>query len=225
MDLSRRMLLRIWVPDRPGALGAVTSRLGGVRADVVGLEVVERGGGQAIDELVIDLPNDVPEDLLVRELISEDGVTVEEVREINHVGTHLDGLDAAAALLDSENLVDLAEALCEEVFRYVRASWAVVVGEDEYVLSTRGPAPSPSWITAFTTGSPALLDGTVVEGIDTVWVPLCGAKARLVVGRETAFRSRERDRVTALATIADRWFQRLSHELRVQCLLAHPARG
>src|SRR5437667_360495 len=31
-------VVRVWVPDRPGALGAVASRIGAVRGDLVGLE-------------------------------------------------------------------------------------------------------------------------------------------------------------------------------------------
>ena len=49
-------VVRVWVPDRPGALGAVASRVGAVRGDLVGVEILERGAGRAIDELVVELP-------------------------------------------------------------------------------------------------------------------------------------------------------------------------
>ena len=39
--------LRVWLPDRPGALGAVASRIGGVKGDVVGIEILEQGAGRA----------------------------------------------------------------------------------------------------------------------------------------------------------------------------------
>ena len=53
-------ILRVWVPDRPGALGAVASRIGAVRGDLVGIDILERGGGRAIDELVVELPHGSP---------------------------------------------------------------------------------------------------------------------------------------------------------------------
>ncbi|MEY4175069.1 MAG: hypothetical protein RI900_2234, partial [Actinomycetota bacterium] len=40
-------VVRVWLPDRPGALGQVASRVGAVRGDVVGIEILERGGGSA----------------------------------------------------------------------------------------------------------------------------------------------------------------------------------
>ena len=45
-------LVRAWIPDRPGALGQVASRIGAVRGDVVAIEILERGGGRAVDEIV-----------------------------------------------------------------------------------------------------------------------------------------------------------------------------
>ena len=51
--------MRVWLPDRPGALGAVASRIGAVRGDLVGVDILERGAGRAIDELVVELPTRV----------------------------------------------------------------------------------------------------------------------------------------------------------------------
>ena len=43
----------------PRCAGQVASRIGAVRGDVVGIDILERGGGRAIDELVVDLPDGV----------------------------------------------------------------------------------------------------------------------------------------------------------------------
>ncbi|HEX2063276.1 MAG TPA: hypothetical protein VHE80_02530, partial [Acidimicrobiales bacterium] len=51
-------VMRVWLPDRPGALGGVASRIGAVRGDVTSIDILERGAGLAIDELVVDLPSD-----------------------------------------------------------------------------------------------------------------------------------------------------------------------
>ena len=52
MPLVETFVIRMWLPDRPGALGQVASRIGGVRGDVVGIDILERENGQAVDELV-----------------------------------------------------------------------------------------------------------------------------------------------------------------------------
>ena len=50
-------VLRVWVPDRPGALGAVASRIGAVRGDLIGIDILERGAGRAIDCLLYTSPS------------------------------------------------------------------------------------------------------------------------------------------------------------------------
>src|SRR3712207_7863951 len=49
-------LLRLVVPDRPGILGAVATALGEAGIDIVSVDVLERGGGVAVDDIVVDLP-------------------------------------------------------------------------------------------------------------------------------------------------------------------------
>ena len=61
-------VLRIWLEDRPGALGAVASRIGAVKGDLVGIEILERGGGRAIDELLVELPFPELVSLMIREI-------------------------------------------------------------------------------------------------------------------------------------------------------------
>ena len=92
-------VLRVWLPDRPGALGAVASRIGAVKGDVVGIEILETGAGQAVDELVVNIPDATVIDLLVNEVVQVDGVKVEEVRPSGSEehDPRLAGLEAAYA--------------------------------------------------------------------------------------------------------------------------------
>ena len=73
-------IVRVWLPDRPGALGQVASRIGAVRGEIVGIDILERGGGRAIDELAVQIPDASLVDLLVSEIRAVDGVDVEEIR-------------------------------------------------------------------------------------------------------------------------------------------------
>jgi hypothetical protein len=45
-------LLRLVVPDKPGILGAVATALGDAGIDIVSVDVLERGGGVAVDDVV-----------------------------------------------------------------------------------------------------------------------------------------------------------------------------
>ena len=42
-------LLRVVLPDKPGSLGAVATALGNAGADILGVNVVERSPGNAVD--------------------------------------------------------------------------------------------------------------------------------------------------------------------------------
>ena len=69
------VVVRVWMPDRPGALGQVASRIGAVRGDVLGIEILEQGAGRAIDELTVALPGDELIGLLSAEIDDVDGVS------------------------------------------------------------------------------------------------------------------------------------------------------
>ena len=59
------MLLRVQLPDRPGSLGAVATALGSVGADILAIEIVEKGEGSAVDDFMVDLPPSMQPDSLV----------------------------------------------------------------------------------------------------------------------------------------------------------------
>jgi UTP:GlnB (protein PII) uridylyltransferase len=93
--------IRIWLPDAPGVLGAVAAEIGAVNGNVVGLEVLEREAGVAIDELVVELPEERDAiDAVCRGVRNVPGVGVEDVTEL-HAEAHdpEDSVLAAAAAL------------------------------------------------------------------------------------------------------------------------------
>jgi ACT domain-containing protein len=73
-------IVRIALPDRPGALGLVASRIGAVGGDIVAINILERDGGQAVDEFVVEIGGHHLVDLLQSEIHEVDGVTVLEIR-------------------------------------------------------------------------------------------------------------------------------------------------
>ncbi|UMP06634.1 amino acid-binding protein [Amycolatopsis sp. EV170708-02-1] len=122
-------LIRVQLPDTPGTLGAVATALGTVGADILSVDVVERGGGVAIDDLVVEIPSGRLPDALITAAESVDGVEVDAVRPY-------------AGVLDTHRELELVEEiaaqpatgleiLAEGVPRIIRAGWAVVVEHAE----------------------------------------------------------------------------------------------
>lgn len=205
-------VLRVWLPDRPGALGAVASRIGSVKGDVIGIEILETGDSQAVDELVVQLPDATLVDLLVNEVRQVDGVHVEQVRPVgatDHDPRRV-GLESAAALVEATDRAALLETVVVEAPRLLAASWAALIDLDSSTSLTRtDTAPPDGWLAAFVHGasSAASLGGSDAGQSDVISATLAGCGLALVVGRERiAWRDRERRQLDALArVVAARW--------------------
>ena len=202
-------LVRVWLPDRPGALGQVASRIGAVRGDVVGIEILERGAGRAVDELVVALPEDGLLDLLVAEISEVDGVDVEDVRTLGS-DRHDPGLTALATatrLMESDDDTTVLKVLCEHTVADFECDWAVALRlSPAELLIQVGEAPSAPWVAAFVLGSRHLDTGADGDAgpHDVAWADLPRAGLGLAVGRKgRPFRWRERRQLAALAHIAD----------------------
>jgi hypothetical protein len=202
------VLVRVWLPDRPGALGLVASRVGAVDGDIVGIDVLERGETVAVDEFAVELDNVELLELMVREIEEVDGVSVEEVRI---VGTfpdpRLDALESAADLCDTTSVAELHQGLVDQTCREFLADWSVLL-DPAHVVSRVGAAPPPDEmllaLAAGTAASPLVADGTT--GPDDLAVAALDVhESTLLVGRDGhPFRRRERAQLRALAHIADR---------------------
>ena len=196
--------MRVGMPDRPGALGAVASRIGAAGGDVVGIEIIEQGAGRAIDELVVHLPDAGLVGLLIDEVSEVDGVDVEEVRPTSDVvhDPRVEALEMAVALVAAADRDTLLQALCREATRVTEAEWTTVL--DLAAGTTRvshGDHPPVPWLVAF--------DSATTEHVvaDVIRATVVVDELVLVLGREGGdFRSRQRDRVALLARIAAvRW--------------------
>lgn len=73
-------VVRIALPDRPGALGLVASRIGAVGGDIVAINILEREGGRAVDEFVVEIGGQHLVELLRTEIHEVDGASVLDIR-------------------------------------------------------------------------------------------------------------------------------------------------
>jgi hypothetical protein len=226
--MTTTYILRVWMPDRPGALGALASRIGAVGGDVTGIDILERGAGRAVDELVVELPHDGADlvELLLSEIHQVDGVDVEDIRlaaDALH-DPRLDALETAAVLVGAPTPDSAIEELCSNAIRTVGATWGAVVDlEAGAIVTSEGECPAAGWIVAFVAGSQS--SARVADGnhgpADVAWAPLPSAGLALVLGRNgQAFRARERRQAAALARIVDTRFRELK---AFAARLAHPS--
>ncbi|MCZ2822107.1 ACT domain-containing protein [Modestobacter sp. VKM Ac-2977] len=147
-------LLRLVVPDRPGTLGAVATALGQAGIDIVSVDVLERGNGVAVDDIVVELPADRVADSLITAATAVPGVQVESLRPFaGPMDTHRE-LELLEALAPAG--AGTAKVLAAELPRVFRSGWAVVLAgsaDQLTVLAASDAAPS-------------------LEDIRTPWLPL-----------------------------------------------------
>ena len=213
-------VLRLWLPDRPGALGAVASRIGAVKGDVIGIEILEMGDGQAVDELVVRLPSGAPLDLLVNEVRQVDGVEVEQVRPCSEAGhdPRLAVLEVTAALVGAGSREELLVVTTEEVPASLSADWTAVLEAATGSVLARGPrAPTDEWLGAYLHGQSTArsLGGGCSGPSDVIWTALPGLEElTLLAGRDRfAWREVERQQFDALARVLTaRWGELGSRE-------------
>ncbi len=161
-------LLRVKLPDRPGSLGSLAVALGSVHADILSLDVIERGDGYAVDDLVVDVPPGSLPDTLITAAENLSQVHVLSIRPYTGVlDTHreLELIDRVAAASH-----DRLQVLVDGAPRVLRVGWSVVVATGEQgpfhlVESSGAPethAPNMPWMPLT---HPAALDS------DAEWVP------------------------------------------------------
>ena len=201
--------LRIWLPDAPGVLGAVAAEIGAVNGNVIGLEVLEREAGVAIDELVVELPNEPGAvDAVCRGVRNVPGVGVEEVTELRTGAPDREDtvLAAAAGILQAATPTAAMHALAGYLMALFDLSWLALADEAlEGYTEVHGEVPSAKWVAAFAEGSRSGADpandttgsGVFVEPLPETGHTVCG-------GRPVPIRRRERREIAMLVMVAAR---------------------
>lgn len=204
--MSATFVARLWLPDLPGTLGLVAAAIGRAGGDVTGIEILERGAGMAIDELLIELPDSSRVDALIEELSGVPGVSIEDVHRVDpqRQDQSILALDVAARIVESpvgERLSSMCALLCS----MLEGDWCAVMGMDGPDV-TNGTIPDPSWLRAFFEGIRHLDVDASLEHTpgDVAWAPLERMGGFVVCGRTSrSFRSRERQHLALIVRIVD----------------------
>ena len=209
-------LLRVQLVDRPGSLGSLAVALGTVGADILCLDVGERGAGWAIDDLVVELPLGAMPDMLITAAEQIKGIRVDTIRP--HTGLleahrELELIDHIAAAGDRAAKL---QVLADEAPRVLRVGWCTVARMSgsgvERVVGSPGapetPATSAPWLPL---AHAEALDGTA-DWVPQVWrdmdttlaaAPLGDPNTAVLLGRPGGplFRASEVARLGYLAGI------------------------
>lgn len=202
-------LLRVVLPDRPGMLGAIATALGDAGADIVSLDVVERGPDGAVDDLLIQLPPGGLADVLISAAHSIPGVVVESLRPYlgaDDLHRDLELVDELAA--DPAAGLQVLADLAPGVFR---AGWALVASTDGVLAASAGaPGQLPlSWLPLASArrmdpGEQWVPEGWNALGAELMAAPVGSSDRVILVGRPGGprFRASEVLRLAHLAGIA-----------------------
>lgn len=207
-------LLRVQIPDRPGSLGSLALALGEIGADILSLDVVERGGGYAIDDVVVQVTPGALPDTLITAAESLPDAHVDSLRPYTGIlDTHreLELIDQVAAAR-----VDRLQVLVDGVPRVLGVGWSTVIalgsqGLYRVVGSVSAPethAGSAPWMPL---EKPAVLDANA-DWVPQIWrdmdtrlaaAPLGDTDSVLLLGRPGGpdFRPSEVARLGYLAGI------------------------
>ena len=176
-----------------------------MRGDVLSIEILEQGGGRAIDELTVALPDDDLMPLLTAEIDAVDGVSVESIRVVDpdRTDASLSALALGAAIAESLPAERLEVMVARHpAFRRDR------LGDRAATTASRSPQlgepPDLGWLTAFLAGSEHLdgLDDSAPS--DLLWGHMITSALTVAAGRTgNPIHERERVRFSLLLRLAD----------------------
>jgi hypothetical protein len=194
--------LRVSLADRPGALAALTRALAAAGANVVSVSVLQREGGRAVDDLLLDWPFNRPWDGVVRAVEGCQGARLQGLRHIAATETHPEA-DVVQQVIRQPHRA--MEVLVDILPSALLADWAAVTDRrwprEPLVATPHSPLPLP--LTPSALPRPRALS---VDDVPLLALPCGEGPLRLLVGRAggPGFTRSERDRCAAmLAVVTD----------------------
>lgn len=199
-------IVRLWLPDVPGTLGRVAAAIGRASGDVIGIEILERDAGMAIDELLVELPDDDSVEAMVAEIARVDGVAIEDVHSVasDRSDQSVLALEVAAVIME-DPAPERMDRMCREVRALLEAEWCAILrmgGASPEAVS--GDVPDLAWVLAFLDGTRHLDSDETGQATlgDVAWAWIPEISCAIVCQRQKrSFRWRERRHLQLIARI------------------------
>ena len=133
-------LLRVELPDVPGSLGRVATAIGEAGGDIEAIEIVEKRGGTAIDDVLLEMHDGAMPDSIVSACNALDGVEVMWISRYAAGGNIFLDLEVVEELtVDPTAALDRVVDLLPVAFR---ADWAVRLHRSKGVVRRTDAAPT-----------------------------------------------------------------------------------
>src|SRR3954468_260954 len=197
-------LVRISVPDRPGTLGDVASRLGAVGADIVQVQVLQSEAGRALDDLHLQVRDADHLARVEHQLAGLPGVDVIGVGDEPAPSTGHGELELARRMVAAP--ARALTTLVDGVPASTGSDWAAVLRFDDnervdQVIATSPTCPGPEHLQL---DVPLRLSVLQSPYAGMALVPLTGTRLGLVVVRESGppYHQAEPWRVEAVGALA-----------------------
>jgi hypothetical protein len=202
-----RFIVRVWVRDEPGALATLADRVARADGNVIGVEVLERTGGRALDEVMIEVASSSAVDPLCGRVASMAGAQIEEVRPVAPDAEEhsLAVIETALSILSCVRPTAALSALVESVPELFDADWCALIDpKAERVVMETAAAPPARRLVDMATGdgkagaprSESRVE-VLVRSIEEVGFTLC-------IGRPIPFRRRESREIDMLVRVTER---------------------
>jgi hypothetical protein len=204
-------LLRVQLPDTPGALGRIATAMGEIGANIRSLEIIDIDTGQAVDDFMVELPQGVLPDTLVAASQAVPGVKVLWVQR-----HHADWSVASDIDLLNQMASDPAQAghiLAEGAPIVFHSTWSALIHNTDPVAVLAATERAPDFETDGISALGDLTRARIFE-LPAEWLPqwgealialapLSGNRA-IVLGRigGPAYLPSELTRLQHLATLA-----------------------
>ena len=132
-------LLRVALPDVPGSLGRVATAIGEAGGDIEAIEIVEKGDGLAVDDVLLEMHGGAMPDSVVSACNALDGVQVMWISRYAAGGNLFLDLEVVEELTSKpDDALDRVVDLLPVAFR---ADWALSVHRSKGVLRGTDAAP------------------------------------------------------------------------------------
>jgi hypothetical protein len=132
-------LLRVELPDVPGSLGRVATAIGEAGGDIEAIEIVEKGAGTAIDDVLLEMNEGAMPDSVVSACNALDGVRVMWISRYAAGGNIFLDLEVVEELtVDATKALDRVVDLLPVAFR---ADWAMRIHRSKGILRSTDAAP------------------------------------------------------------------------------------
>jgi len=136
-------LLRVSVPDRPGALGLLAGAIGSAGGDITAVDVVEREASSAIDDILIETADAASAAGILSTVSALAGVVIETWQPYTEGDQLHDGLDIVNGL--GSTSARALSAITRIAPAVLRAHWVVVIDDVSGGVATTHASAGAPW--------------------------------------------------------------------------------